>query len=89
MTGKEVTSPSDVGVLDAQQVREYIYARLQELEHRARATHQPIQCSELTALCVAPTDLLSIQDRRFYYLENWESWDDLQRFAKRLTPNVF
>lgn len=77
MTGKEVTSRSDVGGLDVQQVRAYIFARLQELERQARATRQPIPCSELTALCVAPTDLLFIQDRRFYYLEGWDSWDSL------------
>jgi len=77
MTGKEVTSHSDVGVLDMRQVREYIYARLQELERQARATRQPIPCSELAALCVAPTDLLYILDRRFYYLETWDSWDSL------------
>src|SRR5258708_7113569 len=46
-------------------------------ERLARATRQPIPCSELTALCVAPTDLLFIQDRRFYYLEGWDSWDSL------------
>jgi len=77
MTGKEVAAPSDVGALDMQQVREYIYTRLQELERQARATRQPIPCDELSALCVAPTDLLYIQDRRFYYLETWDSWDDL------------
>ncbi len=77
ITGKEVTSPADVEAPDVQQVRGYIYARLQELERQARATRQPILYSELIALCVAPTDLLHIQDRRFYYLENWDSWDDL------------
>ncbi len=77
MTGKAVTSPSDVGALDLQQVREYIYTRLQELERQARTTRQPIPCSELKALCVAPTDLLYIEDRRFYYLANWDSWDEL------------
>jgi hypothetical protein len=77
MTGKEVTSPSDIEALDMQQVQEYIYARLQELEHQARTTHQPIPYSELAALCVAPTDLLYIQDQRFYHLANWDSWDSL------------
>src|SRR5216683_1951007 len=77
MTGKEVTSRSDVGGLDVQQVRAYIFARLQELERQARATRQPIPCSELAALCVAPTDLLCIQDHRYYYLETWDSWDSL------------
>ena len=77
MTGKEVAAPSDVGTLDMQQVREYIYTRLQELECQARATRRPIPCDELSALCVAPTDLLYIQDRRFYYLETWDSWDNL------------
>src|SRR5712691_10766309 len=77
MTGKEVTSASDVGTLEIQQVREYIYTQLLELESQARATRQPIPCDELTALCVAPADLLYIQDRRFYYLETWDSWDSL------------
>ena len=60
MTGKEVTSPLDVKIPDMQQVQEYIYTPLQELESQARSTRQPIPCSELAALCVAPTDLLSI-----------------------------
>ncbi len=77
MTGKEVTSASDVGTLDNEEVREYIYARLQELEFEARTTHQPIPCDELAALCVAPTDLLCIQDHRYYYLETWDSWNSL------------
>jgi hypothetical protein len=77
MTGKEVASPSDIGTLDIQQVREYIYARLQELKQQARATCRAIPYSELKALCVAPTDLLYIQDRRFYYLDTWDSWDSL------------
>ena len=35
ITGKEVSSPSDVRVPDTQQVREFIYARLQELQRLA------------------------------------------------------
>ncbi len=77
MTGRTVATAADVEALDLQQVQEYISAELQELERQARATHQPIACSELQALCVAPTDLLSIADRRYYYLETWDSWDDL------------
>lgn len=77
MTGKEVTSASDVGTLDNEEVREYIYARLQELEFEARTTRQPIPYDELAALCVAPTDLLCIQDHRYNYLETWDSWDSL------------
>ena len=77
ITGKEVTSPIDVGVVDMQQVREYIYNRLQALEDQARATRQPVPQSELIALCVAPTDLLHIQDRRFYSFASWDSWDRL------------
>src|SRR5215469_341735 len=77
MTGKEVTAASDVGTLDNEEVREYIYARLQELEFEARTTRQPIPYDELAALCVAPTDLLCIQDHRYYYLETWDSWDSL------------
>ena len=77
MTGKPVASSSDVKALDIEEVREYIYARLQELEAKARSTHQPIPCDELTALCVAPIDLLDIHEHRYYYLETWDSWDSL------------
>ena len=77
MTGKTAASAADVEALELQQVQEYISAQLQELERQARVTHQPISCSELQALCVAPTDLLAIADRRYHYLETWDSWDDL------------
>jgi len=77
LTGKEVTSASDVGILDSEVVREYIYTQLQELESKARATRQPIPCDELAALCVAPLDLLYIEDRRYYYFDTWDSWDSL------------
>ena len=77
MTGKTVASAADVEALELQQVQEYISAQLQELERQARVTHQPISCSELQALCVAPTDLLAIADRRYYYLDTWDSWNDL------------
>jgi hypothetical protein len=68
---------SDVERLEASQVHEYMLKCLQELEHEARVTSQPIPCEKLTALCIAPSDLLSIQDHRYYDLGNWDSWEHL------------
>jgi len=76
MAGQEVPPPTHNEVFDREQVRQYIFQQLQELEQEARATRQPIPCDELTTLYVAPTDLLSITDRRFYYLECPDSWYD-------------
>lgn len=77
MVGQEVPPPTHGEVFDRVQVRQYIFQRLQELEQQARATRQPIPGEELAALCIGPTDLLSVPDRRFYYLECWNSWNDL------------
>ena len=77
MVGQEVPPPTHGEVFDRAQVRQYIFEQLQELERQARATRQPVPLDELAALCIAPTDLLSVPDRRFYYLECWNSWSDL------------
>jgi hypothetical protein len=77
MVGKETLPPVHGEVIDGEQVRQYIYQRLQAMEQQACTTRQPISCDELCALCVAPADLLSISDRRYYYLDCWDSWNDL------------
>lgn len=77
MVGQEVPPPTHGEVFDRVQVRQYIFQRLQELEQQARAARQPIPLDELEVLCIAPTDLLSVPDRRFYYLECWNSWNEL------------
>lgn len=77
MTGKTQIISADVTTLDVGRVAEYILARLHELEREARNTRQPIPCRKLMDLCIAPGDLLSIQDRRYYELGSWDSWDQL------------
>ena len=77
MVGQEVPPPTHGEVFDRVQVRQYIFQQLQELEQHARATRQPVPLDELAELCIAPTDLLTVPDRRFYYLECWNSWSDL------------
>lgn len=77
MVGQEVPPPTHGEVFDRAQVRQYIFEQLQELEQQARATRQPLPLDDLAELCIAPTDLLSVPDRRYYYLECWNSWNDL------------
>lgn len=77
VSGKTEICPADVEKLKAKQIHEYILTSLQELEHEARASGQPIPWGRLTELCIAPSDLLCIQDRRYYDLGDWDSWDQL------------
>lgn len=90
MTGREAISADVVEELEAMQVREYILDRLLDLERQARATRQPIPCEALRDLCVAPCDLLSIQDRRYYDLGSWDGWDQLDESdLRKLDPEGF
>ncbi|HVB22877.1 MAG TPA: hypothetical protein VNG51_13120 [Ktedonobacteraceae bacterium] len=77
MAGQAVPPPTHGEVFDREQVRQYIFQQLQELKQQACAARQPVPCDALEALCIAPTNLLSVPDRRFYYLECWNSWDSL------------
>lgn len=77
MTGKASIFPADVQELEIQQIRTCIFAQLQMLERKARSERQPIPYKELQALCIAPSDLLYIQDRRHYDLGSWDSWQQL------------
>lgn len=77
ITGKACISASEVEALEPAQVHKYILDRLQELEQEARASSRPIPYSRLTELCIAPSDLLTIQDRRYYDLGDWYSWNEL------------
>lgn len=77
ITGKETIEAGVVEALEASRVHEYILERLRELERQARITSQPIPCCKLTELCIAPSDFLYIQDRRYYDLGCWDSWNQL------------
>src|SRR5260370_22614432 len=71
MTGKTEITSAEVEALDAQHIEAYIRVRLEELEREARDTRQPIPYNKLMELCIAPNDLLYIQDCRFYELGTW------------------
>lgn len=77
MTGKTKITAADVAALEARLVAGYIREELQKLEQEARATRQPIPRDKLVELCIAPGDLLYIQDHRYYEFGNWDSWDRL------------
>ncbi len=87
ITGKETVVASEVEALETERVREYVLARLHELAREARATRQPIPPAKLSELCIAPRDLLYIQDRRYFALSSWDSWDQLdQGDLRKLDP---
>lgn len=87
ITGKTSILADEVEALETAQAREYILERLQELERTARATRQPVPHQQLTELCIAPSDLLYIQDRRYYDLGGWDSWDQLDESdLRKLDP---
>ena len=64
-------------VLDIARIREYIQERLHKLVERAKMTRQPMPPRRLAALCVAPIDLLHIRDNRIYFLDGYDTWEDL------------
>ena len=77
ITGKVDIVASDVEKLEAAQVHAYTLKCLQALENEARLSGQPIPSSKLEELCIAPSDLLAIQDHRSYDLGEWDSWEQL------------
>lgn len=83
ITGRESITSEEVEALDVTRVQTYILASLQALEMQARRACQPIPHHKLTELCVAPSDLLLIQDRRYYDLGDWYSWDELDAADQR------
>lgn len=83
LTGRESLLAGEIEALETTRVREYILEQLQELERTARAARQPIPYQQLTELCIAPSDLLCIQDHRYYDLGNWDSWDQLDESDRR------
>lgn len=65
------------------QVRAYIQEQLEKLIARARQTRQPLSTRRLAALCIAPIDLLPIRDNRLYFLDSYDSWDELDESDRR------
>lgn len=69
--------------LEVGQVRAYIQEQLEKLIARARQTRRPLSTRRLAALCIAPVDLLPIRDNRIYFLDSYESWDELDESDQR------
>jgi hypothetical protein len=87
LTGKRVTTPTDIELPDVQVVQEYIEAQLRDLEQTARTTREPVPCAALTALCVAPGDLLPFGGRHFPFLDDWDAWEILDESdLRKLDP---
>jgi hypothetical protein len=84
ITGRETIVASEVEALATERVRDYILARLHDLEREARAGRRPIPHASLSELCIAPSDLLLIHDRRYYELSSWDSWDQLDESDLRM-----
>jgi hypothetical protein len=69
--------------LSVGQVRAYLQEQLDRLIDRAIQTRQPLSTRRLAALCISPIDLLSIRDNRLYFLDSYESWDELDESDRR------
>lgn len=83
ITGQARITIEEVEALEAARVEAYILESLQALEMEARRSGQPIPHHKLTELCIAPSDLLLIQDRRYYDLGDWYSWEELDAADQR------
>lgn len=78
LTGKDCKLVADVEeTLELAQVHDYIQEHLRRLVTRAQLTRRPLSIRRLAALCVAPIDLLHIRDNRLYFLDSYDSWDEL------------
>ena len=91
ITGKDFKFVADAAdVLEVVQIREYIQGRLQKLIERAKLTRQPLPLRRLAALCIAPIDLLHIRDNRLYFLDGYDTWNDLDiSDQRRLDPEGY
>lgn len=79
LTGKDCKLVADVAAetLDPVRMRDYIQERLNRLISQAQLTRRPLSARRLAALCIAPIDLLHIRDNRLYFLDSYDSWDEL------------
>jgi hypothetical protein len=91
MAGKDFRNASDAATcLDLQQISAYIQEHLQKLVERACLTRTPLSPRRLTALCIAPIDLLHIRDNRIYFLDGYDTWEDLASSDQcKLDPEGF
>lgn len=80
ITGNDFPCVADAAeALEITQIRAYIQERLHKLVTHAKQTRQPIPSRSLGKLCIAPVDLLPIRANRVYFLDGYDTWDDLTR----------
>lgn len=78
VTGKDFKFVTDAAdVLDIARIRGYLQERLNKLITQAKTARQPISTRRLAVLCIAPVDLLHIRDNRYYFLDTYDSWGEL------------
>jgi hypothetical protein len=65
--------------LEVTALRRFLDQRLQRLVAQAKRTRRPIPLRALSRLCIAPVDLLPIRDNRVFFLDNCDTWKDLER----------
>ncbi len=78
ITGQDfVRAGGAVHALELEQLRTFLQRKVEDLVERATKTRQPISSRRLANLCVAPVDLLPIRDNRWYFLDGFETWSNL------------
>lgn len=79
LTGQDFKMVADAkDALSQEQICDYLRAQLLQLIQRAHTTHRPISLRRLAALCIAPIDLLQVEDNRYHWLDSSECWDELE-----------
>ncbi|SRR5579875_225669 len=65
------------GALELPEIRAFLQEQLHKLVTRSKRTRQPMPLRALSRLCIAPVDLLPIKENRVYFLDGYETWEDL------------
>jgi hypothetical protein len=91
ISGQDCPHVADaLGLLSREKLRAFIETDMQRLIAQALETRQPVDPAHLAALCIAPIDILHIADSRLPFLDNYETWDELDATDLRpLDPEGF
>ncbi len=78
ITGRSFSSVTEAAcALELPEIRDFLQERLHKLITRAKQIRQPMPLRALSRLCIAPVDLLPIKENRMYFLDSYDTWDDL------------
>lgn len=88
MTGKDFPQVADaLSALELSSIRACLQEHLQKLVTQATRTRQPIPLRALRQWCFAPIDLLPIRENRWYFLDDYDMWETLDRSdLRKLDP---